>query len=279
MKEDLYALLGVEEDADEKAIRKAWRKTALKYHPDKNPDDKNAADKFHKLSAALAILADQDKRTVYDVKRKAKKRQKAQLDELDKVRRGYRDDLDRRERMGDLDKAARKAAENKEREMRDEGARVLAEELRRMKEDIERERFLAAEARRKARSKASKLFRLKFKYNPNALTQDQVKTVLEAALNDPDSILIFSRKKKSSGLIQTADFEKARELVNEPLDSQNLKISWQETPIPPTNKLIGLTEAQREFFMLEADVLTALRKAAEEDKSTDSDGPQEVITL
>jgi len=270
MKEDLYGLLGVEPEATEKEIRKAWRKTALKFHPDKNPDDKNAAEKFHHLSMALAILADEDKRIQYDVKRKAKQRQKQQLDELDKAKRQRREDLDHRERMGHMEAAERKAAETREKQMREQGARILAEELRRMKEEIEQERRTEAESRRKARAKASTTFKLKFKYNANTLTTDQTKNLLESALGE-DALIVFSRKKKSSGIIQTTKYEKARELVNDPLDSNNLRISWQETPIPPTHNLHGLTEAQRQFFMLEADVLTALRKAAAEDRSSDSD--------
>merc|ERR1712038_1836404 len=174
MKEDLYKLLGVEENADEKTIKKAFRKSALKYHPDKNPDDKKAAEKFHKLSQALKILSDKDKRIQYDIKRKAKVRQQERLNELDKVRKGYAQDLDRREHVGKLAKEEREREITKEKQMRDEGAKILAEELRLMKEQIERERREEELEREKSRKQASAVFQLKFKLNPNSLDREGV---------------------------------------------------------------------------------------------------------
>eukprot|EP00760_Papus_ankaliazontas_P039547 PhM_4_TR9633/c1_g1_i1/m.64339/K09503/DNAJA2; DnaJ homolog subfamily A member 2 len=61
-----YDLLGVDPTADEDAIKRAYRKLALKYHPDKNPGDAAAAEKFKELSVAYEILSDADKRKRYD---------------------------------------------------------------------------------------------------------------------------------------------------------------------------------------------------------------------
>lgn len=66
VKRDYYEVLGVKKDADEKAIKKAYRKLALEYHPDRNPGDKAAEEKFKELSEAYEVLADADKRRVYD---------------------------------------------------------------------------------------------------------------------------------------------------------------------------------------------------------------------
>ncbi|MCB9516899.1 MAG: molecular chaperone DnaJ [Candidatus Krumholzibacteriia bacterium] len=63
---DYYEVLGVPKDADETAIRKAYRKLAMQYHPDRNPDDKSAEDKFKEATEAYEVLKDARKRQAYD---------------------------------------------------------------------------------------------------------------------------------------------------------------------------------------------------------------------
>lgn len=64
---DYYKVLGVDKGADDDAIKKAYRKQALKWHPDRNPDNKEGADKkFKQLSEAYEVLSDKNKRSVYD---------------------------------------------------------------------------------------------------------------------------------------------------------------------------------------------------------------------
>jgi molecular chaperone DnaJ len=65
-KRDYYEVLGVERGADEKTLKSAYRKLALKHHPDKNPGDKEAEEKFKEASEAYAVLSDADKRATYD---------------------------------------------------------------------------------------------------------------------------------------------------------------------------------------------------------------------
>ncbi|MBN2515938.1 MAG: J domain-containing protein [Deltaproteobacteria bacterium] len=66
MSEDYYILLGVDKKASVDEIKKAYRKLALKYHPDKNPGDKKAEEQFKKISEAYAVLSDPEKRQQYD---------------------------------------------------------------------------------------------------------------------------------------------------------------------------------------------------------------------
>ncbi len=63
---DYYDILGVDRDADQKEIKKAYRKLAKEYHPDRNPDDPEASEKFKEISEAYGILSDEDKRARYD---------------------------------------------------------------------------------------------------------------------------------------------------------------------------------------------------------------------
>ena len=66
MAENYYSILGVERTDDATKIKKAYRKLAQKYHPDKNPDDKKAEEKFKQIAEAYAVLSDTEKRQQYD---------------------------------------------------------------------------------------------------------------------------------------------------------------------------------------------------------------------
>jgi DnaJ family protein C protein 17 len=87
--EDLYDLLKIHASATEKEINTAYRKQALRVHPDKNPDNVEATKLFHRLKRAYELLKDPTKRNRYhDLQR---------LAAMDEQRRRMRDDLERRE--------------------------------------------------------------------------------------------------------------------------------------------------------------------------------------
>lgn len=66
MAKDYYAALGLEKTASADQIKKAYRKLAMKYHPDKNPDDKKAEERFKELTESYAVLSDPEKKKQYD---------------------------------------------------------------------------------------------------------------------------------------------------------------------------------------------------------------------
>jgi molecular chaperone DnaJ len=65
-KRDYYTVLGVNRDASEEDVKKAYRKLAMKFHPDRNSDDKHAEDKFKEAKEAYEVLTDARKRAAYD---------------------------------------------------------------------------------------------------------------------------------------------------------------------------------------------------------------------
>ena len=65
-KRDYYEVLGVQKNANADEIKKAYRKAAIQYHPDKNPGDKEAEEKFKEAAEAYDVLSNPDKRARYD---------------------------------------------------------------------------------------------------------------------------------------------------------------------------------------------------------------------
>ena len=63
---DYYEILGVNKNSDKAEMKRAYRKLAMQYHPDQNPDDKEAEEKFKEINEAYQVLSDPDKRAHYD---------------------------------------------------------------------------------------------------------------------------------------------------------------------------------------------------------------------
>lgn len=94
---DLYELLKIPPDADDRQIKRAYRRLALKYHPDKG-GGKDAEVLFHKIASATEILSSAELRQQYDRKWKSRQEQVKKRHEKSVHRKRFRDDLERRER-------------------------------------------------------------------------------------------------------------------------------------------------------------------------------------
>ncbi|XP_016925128.4 dnaJ homolog subfamily C member 17 [Drosophila suzukii] len=146
---NLYDLLGISLEADQNEIRKAYRKRALDCHPDKNPDNPKAVERFHELSKALEILTDESARAAYDKVLKAKKAAELRSRQLDGKRQKLKQELEERERAAmhklaktqpysTVAKSDEELLQEQIERLRREGSRLLEEEQRAMQEQFRR---------------------------------------------------------------------------------------------------------------------------------------------
>lgn len=148
--EDFYTLLGVEFDCTEAEVKRAYRKTSLVYHPDKNPDNATAADTFIRLGFARDILLDAKLKAIYDGARLKRKEKALREELLDGRRKKMKEELEKREREG---AAAMAGAKRKRAEEMDEVERREAE-IARLAEDGKRRRREAQEKLQRERERA-----------------------------------------------------------------------------------------------------------------------------
>jgi DnaJ family protein C protein 17 len=143
-KEDFYTLLGVEFEASESDIKRAYRKTSLKYHPDKHPGRLDVVEKFHLLAIARDVLLDPQAKAAYDAVRLRRKERELQNQLLDGRRRAMKEDLEKREgafkRKRDEDVTAEEKLEMEIRRLAEDGKRrrrEREEQLNREKQEEE----------------------------------------------------------------------------------------------------------------------------------------------
>jgi DnaJ family protein C protein 17 len=158
--DDFYDLLSVTFDATESEIKRAYRRTSIKYHPDKNPDNATAADTFLRLAHARDILLDAKLKAVYDGQRLRRKEKTLQDNLLDGRRRKMKEDLERREkagvsnkrkRMGDLSEAEK--LEVKIQELAEDGKRRRKEQQEKLEKKRQEEEAIFAEPSPEAESR------------------------------------------------------------------------------------------------------------------------------
>ncbi|NXN16588.1 DJC17 protein, partial [Indicator maculatus] len=282
---DLYDLLGVGEKASEKEVKKAFRQKALTCHPDKNPDNPRAAEVFHQLSQALAVLTDAAARAAYDKVRRAKKQAAERTQKLDERRKKVKLDLEAREREA-------QAQENEEEEtkttrtleeeiirLREEGSRQLEEQQRLIREQIrlEREQQMPGEKRNRAEDKVTPKLKLKWKCRKEDETRGgYTKEVLLQILQKYGDVLnlLISSRKTGSAVVEFASVKAAEMAVKNEVGLMNnpLKISWLEgqpqsspsillsdsTSQPRTSQASVVSERDYESL-----VMMRLRQAAE----------------
>uniref|UniRef100_A0A8C6PUE0 DnaJ homolog subfamily C member 17 n=1 Tax=Nothobranchius furzeri TaxID=105023 RepID=A0A8C6PUE0_NOTFU len=274
---DLYGLLGIENTATSKEIKKAYRQKALTCHPDKNPDNPKAAELFHQLSQALEVLTDAAAKAAYDKICAAKKQAEERNRKLDDKRKKIKLDLEARERQAESqiqeEVQITRTLEQEIARLREEGSRQLEEEQRLIREQIQRER----EAQQQTGGFAHRCMSLKWKCKKDDETNGGYsQEMLFKLLGKYGEVLnvMVSSKKKGSAVVEFANLRAAELAVkNESgLSGNPLKISWLEgqpevvTMASQSGQFLssqGSLSNERDY---ESIVMMRMRQAAERQK-------------
>ncbi|RLV97169.1 hypothetical protein DV515_00012015 [Chloebia gouldiae] len=292
LERDLYGLLGIGEKASEKEVKTAFRQKALTCHPDKNPDNPRAAEIFHQLSQALAVLTDAAARfptvvlvpwqAAYDRVRRAKKEAAARTQKLDEKRKKVKLDLEAREREAQSQENEEekiritRSLEEEIIRLREEGSRQLEEQQRLVREQIRLEReqhSRGKQERNGAEGKITPKLKLRWKCRKEDETgggysKDVLLQILQK-YGDVLNLLISSRKTGSAVVEFATEMAVKNEvgLLNNPL-----KISWLEgqprshpsTVLPDSTSQPRTSQAsvvsERDYESL---VMMRMRQAAE----------------
>ncbi|KAJ3662965.1 hypothetical protein Zmor_007279 [Zophobas morio] len=253
---DLYEILEVNPNSSVPEIKKAYRKKALQCHPDKNPDNPNAAKEFHQLSKILEILIDETARKAYDGVLKGRKEAALRHKELDSKRRKLKEDLEAREKRA-CDSKREKTADEKLRaeieRLRREGSKQVEEELERIQEEIR--------AQKKHRSENdwdSADHRIKIKWDVakgDTTNGGYTHEMLHRFLSKYGNInaLVVSAKKMGSALEMAVEMGCG-------LPSNRIKLQWINVP-PGKNHRTQSTLVKPSDY--ESIVLTKMRQAEE----------------
>uniref|UniRef100_A0ABK0LR01 DnaJ heat shock protein family (Hsp40) member C17 n=1 Tax=Rattus norvegicus TaxID=10116 RepID=A0ABK0LR01_RAT len=238
---DLYALLGIEEKAADKEVKKAYRQKALSCHPDKNPDNPRAAELFHQLSQALEVLTDAAARAAYDKVRKARKQAAERTQRLDEKRKKVKLDLEARERQaqaqGTEEEEESRSTTTLEQEiarLREEGSRQLEEQQRLIQEQIRQDREQRLRGRTEnTEGKGTPKLKLKWKCKKEDESQGGYsRDILLRLLQKYGEVLnlVLSKKKAGNAIVEFATVRAAELAVRNEvgLADNPLKVSWLE---------------------------------------------------
>ncbi|XP_068156875.1 dnaJ homolog subfamily C member 17 [Drosophila tropicalis] len=266
---NLYDLLGISLEADVSEIRKAYRKQALSCHPDKNPDDIKAVERFHELSKALEILTDISARAAYDKVLKAKKAAELRTKQLDSKRQKLKADLEERERAAGVNLYTNKKSDEEVLQeqilrLRTEGSRLLEEEQQAMREQLKRN-YVEPQLVPSSPAFDSTQHRIKIKWKSNQATDYTQEQLLKYLKKYGEVVgLVVNSKKPGRAMVEL----KTREacdmvLAYEKGDPANpLHFEWVKPPSSDTveEQKHNVSASARDYENL---VMRKLRQAEE----------------
>ncbi|XP_071486877.1 dnaJ homolog subfamily C member 17-like [Diadema antillarum] len=270
---DLYELLDLLPDATEQAIKKAYRKKALKCHPDKNPDNPQAAVEWEKLAKALEILTDPEAKAAYDKVLKARKAAELRNRALESKRKKIKEDLEsreasfRQEQGNTIDAACQ--LEREILRLREEGSRTLKKEQELLKTEL-----LQASA---ASEEESPKLKVKWKSKKeDAQNGGYSYEFLKRAFDKYGKVtnIIISSKRNGSAIVEFSTVHAAELAVSNEVGLQHnpLVLTWlsgkPETTRPPVSKPSVQVEDGGDF---ESAVLRKLMEAEQRKQERHAD--------
>ncbi|XP_034051133.1 dnaJ homolog subfamily C member 17 isoform X2 [Thalassophryne amazonica] len=283
---DLYGLLGVENTATVKEIKKAYRQKALKCHPDKNPDNPTAAELFHQLSQALEVLTDAAARAAFNKICAAKKQAEERNRKLDNKRKRIKQDLEAREQEAEAQNQEEvqitRTLEEEISRLREEGSRLLEEEQRLIREQIQKEQEALQQNKNKrlercSRSSMTPKLKVRWKCKKDDETNGGYSRDLLFKLfhkyGDVLNVVVLSTK-KGSALVEFATVRAAELAVKHEhgLSENPLKILWIEgqpevvVPVSQPGHCMSSQSSLRNERDYESVVMMRMRQAAERQK-------------
>jgi len=227
---DYYGMLGVEVGASKAEIAKAYKHRALKLHPDKNPDDPDAAQKFQEVKKAYEILMDDKVREAFNNLMRARQERKKRNENMDAKRRKMKEELEEREERA---RKGRQEEEDAKREFQRELARLKAEmqklkETQQKKQQEELQRKAAAvESESQTPSHLSCTLKVLWDRKISDYSKEKLTEIFQM-FGTLDYIVVGTKKTKGNAIVGFKEQNAARLAASQHLGEpgNSLHISW-----------------------------------------------------
>jgi len=234
LKKDIYTMLSIEKTATDKEVKKAYRQRTLKLHPDKNPNDKNAAAKFDELQQIYDWIMEPQNRAKFDMHLENRQKVEVRRKAMDSALQKRRDDLERREKEA---QSGEMASEAKKLSRKEQILRLRAEGVNLLEEEQAKWRL-----NKKERSECCRL-KLKWDHTKKTYASSQLRDALGA------TAVVLSNKRKGCAV---AEFESPKmalgaEITAKRMYQAPIQVQWLTDNRPANADKAGDTKSTSQF--------------------------------